>query len=86
MEFEEVWNKITKHQNEIFYTKRGLEVKYTVNDERLYHNRTNPEIPKSHFLKAYKKFPLKGPGDINDIVVGSAYIYAILTDDRITGI
>jgi len=86
MEFEEVWSRIIKHQNEIFHTKRGLELEYTVKGDSLYHNRTNPKIPKSQFLKAYKKLPLKGPSEISDIVVGSAYIYAILTDERITGL
>jgi len=85
MEFEEVWNRIVKHQKEIFHTKRGLELRYTIKGNKLCHNRTYQEIPRSQFLKAYKKFPLKGPSDISDMVVGPAYIYAILTDNRITG-
>lgn len=85
MEFEEVWNRIIKHQNEIFHTKRGLELKYTVKNDKLYHNRSEPEISKSEFLRAYNKYPFNGPGEIRDLARGSAYIYAILTDDRIKG-
>jgi len=85
MEFEKVWSKILEHQNEIFHTKRGLELKYTVKNDKLYHNRTAPGIPKSQFLKAYKEFPFKGPAEIRDLVLGPAYIYAILTDNRFLG-
>ena len=85
MEFEKVWNKILLHQNEVFHTKRGLELKYTVKNDKLYHNRTDPEIPRSEFVRAYKKYPFKGPGEIRELVRGSAYIYAILSDDRILG-
>ena len=85
MKFEKVWGKILEHQNEIFYTKSGLELKYKVVDDKLYHNRTNPEIYKSEFKRAYKKFPIKYPSDIKNLVRGSAYIFSILMDDRILG-
>jgi len=86
MDFEEVWEKIIKNQNEVFYTKTGLELKYRIDGDTLYHNRTAPEIHKSDFKRAYEKFPIKNPSDIKDLVRGSAYIYAILNDKRITGI
>ena len=86
MDFEEVWRKIIKHQNEVFYTRRKLELKYRIDGDTLYHNRTAPGIHKSDFKRAYEKFPIKNPSEIKDLVRGSAYIYAILNDKRITGI
>jgi len=86
MDFQEIWSKILKHQNEVFYTRRRLELSYKIDGDILYHNRTSPEIHKSDFKRAYEKFPIKNPSDIKDLVRGSAYIYAILNDKRITGI
>jgi hypothetical protein len=34
--------------------------------------------------KAYELAPLSGPGEINKLVRGSSYVYAILHDERIS--
>jgi hypothetical protein len=47
-------------------------------------SRTNVELPKGHFRKALALMPVKGLGDINGLVLGPAYIFAILTDERIS--
>lgn len=85
IEFEDIWNKIIKHQGEIFYTVRGLELKYEIKDDKIYHNRTKQPISKSDFKRVYGKFPIEKPTDIKDLVRGSAYVYAILNDERISG-
>lgn len=85
MDFEEIWEKILNRQNEIFYTRRGLELKYKIVGDTLYHNRTAPGIHKSDFKRANEKFPIKNPSEIKDFVRGSAYIFAILNDKRISG-
>jgi len=83
MNFEEIWKKIIDHQNEVFYTKRRLKLKYEIVDDKLYHNRTDSKISKSDFKRAYEKFPIKNPSEIKNLVRGSSYIYAILNDKRI---
>jgi len=83
-EFEDVWNRITKHQGEIFHTIRGLKLKYEVKGDKIYHNRTKPPILKSDFKRIYQKFPIEKPSEIQGLVRGSAYVYAILSDERIS--
>ncbi len=46
-------------------------------------SRTNHILSKSDIKKAYDKMPIKGPGEINNLVRGPAYIWAILNDNRI---
>ena len=46
-------------------------------------DRTNYPLSKANFEKAARVDPLDGPGQINDLVRGPAYVYAILTDKRI---
>jgi hypothetical protein len=37
----------------------------------------------SQFRLAFDRMPLSGPGEINRLVRGPAYIFAILTDRRV---
>lgn len=85
IEFEDIWNRIIKHQGETFYTIRKLGLKYEVRDDKIYHNRTKPPILKSDFKRIYEKFPIEKPSEIQGLVRGSAYVYAILSDERISG-
>ena len=36
MTIEEVWNKIQKHEGEIFSTKKGIKFSYLIKNERIY--------------------------------------------------
>jgi len=60
------------------------EFTYMIYGNSLCPDHTNRKIPKSDFRKAYEMVPLKGPGVIRDVVQGSAYVWAILHDKRIT--
>ncbi len=62
---------------------RGLPFTYAFSGDYLQPSRTNVELPKGHFRKAYDLMPIRGPGDINRLVIGPAYIFAILTDERV---
>lgn len=84
-DFEDIWNRIAKHEGEIFRTIKGLELKYKIIDNKIYHNRTKPPILKSDLKRIYEKFPIEKPSDIQGLVRGSAYVYAILSDERISG-
>ena len=82
-EFNETWKCILTHSNKTFYTKSGLEFTYQIKGDGFYTSRTNYRISKADFRKAYDIFPIEGPGDINEIVRGPAYVWAVLRDQRI---
>ncbi len=82
--FEEVWTRILKRAGETFFTKTGIRFSYSVKGERLLLNRTNYELSKRDFMKAYSQVPLKGPSGIASMVRGSSYVWAILHDARIS--
>lgn len=81
--FNEVWDRIIKNEGAILKTKTGLEFAYQVCNEGVITSRTSYKLSKSDFKKAFDMMPLDGPGRINDIVRGPAYIWAILNDKRI---
>ncbi len=82
--FEEIWRRIVTHEGEIFRTKTGLEFTYRIDGEGFYPSRTNYRISKTDFRRAYEIVPIDGPGVINDIVRGPAYVWAVLHDQRIS--
>ena len=81
--FNEVYKRIKAHQGQIFLTKTGLEFKYTINGNGFYPSRTQYRISISDIEKAYRMVPFDGPGVVNDIVRGPAYLWAVLHDKRI---
>lgn len=78
-----VWNNIVKNKGETFYTKVGLPFTYTIKGYGIIPSRTNQIIGKSEFCIAIAHLPIDGPGEINHIVRGSSYVYALLIDKRI---
>jgi len=82
---DKVWSRIKSHEGETFTTKTGLEFSYSVSGEVLRPSRTEYNLPKSEFEKALPLVPFNGPGVINDLVRGPAYVWAILHDARIIG-
>lgn len=83
MDFETVWSRIVRNAGEQFHTKTGLPFTYQVINDCVVPDRTNYPLDKVNFEKAARIANLQGPGQINDIVRGPSYIYAILTDSRI---
>ena len=81
--FNEVWNKIISNEGNIFHTKLGLEFTYRINNDILIPSRTAYNIQKNEIKKAFDLLPLSGPGEINNIVRGPSYVWAILNDKRI---
>ncbi|SDS27567.1 hypothetical protein SAMN04489717_2170 [Actinopolymorpha singaporensis] len=80
--FTAVWARIEASAGQEFHTKTGLPFIYRVEGTSVIPNRTEYPIHKSQFRKAYELMPLAGPSEINSIVRGPAYVYAILTDWR----
>jgi hypothetical protein len=82
-EIDTVWTRINSHAGETFRQVRGGEFRYRVEGDCVIPNRTNRQLPKSHFEKALRRMPVTGPGELQDLQ-GPSYLYAILTDPRIT--
>lgn len=83
MSFENTWSKIKKTAGEEFHTKTGKPFTYRIVDDSVVTSRTNYPLAKANFERAATLTNLTGPGQINDLVRGPAYVYAILTDSRI---
>lgn len=83
-EFDEIWNRISEHEDETFKTITGKPFTYTMDGEGVCPSRTDYRLSKTDFRKAYELAPIKGPGIINEIVRGPAYIWAIIHDARIS--
>jgi hypothetical protein len=57
---------------------------YAVASGSVVPNRSDYPIARSEFAKALELVPLRGPGEIRDLVRGPSYVYAILADPRIS--
>jgi len=82
--FSEVWSRIREHSGEAFITKTGLEFTYKIRADAFFPSRTAYRISKADFEKAYRLVPLQGPGVISNLVRGSAYVWAVLHDRRVS--
>ena len=82
-DIDSVWIRIQEHESDEFKTKTGKPFSYEITGDVLNTNRTEYNLPKSEFAKALRLVPISGPGEINDLVRGPAYIWAILHDARI---
>ena len=78
-----IWNRVIRHQGDKFCTKRNLEFTYHATEDGLVTSLTKTVIPKRSFEVALSLVPFDGPGEISGKVIGSAYVWAILHDDRI---
>ena len=82
--FTEVWNRVKAHRGERFHTITGLPFTYRVVRSNVIPDRTGYSLHRSNFEKAYRLIPIGGPGEINYLVRGPAYVWAILHDVRIS--
>lgn len=79
---ETVWARIESHAGEKFRQIRGGEFTYAVVGGHVIPDRTNQQIPKSHFEAALAYLPLPNTIPVQHLR-GPSYIYAILMDQRI---
>lgn len=82
---EVVWRKIAALEGETFHTTSGLEFQYRTAENTFFPSRTKYDISKSDFATVLEMAPLEGPGEVNNIVRGPSYIWAVLHDERIRG-
>jgi hypothetical protein len=79
---EVVFQRIEQHAGALFRQIRGAEFRYIVIGGHVVVDRTNQQIPKSHFAQALGNVPLSNTRELQALR-GPSYIYAILMDDRI---
>lgn len=82
--FEEIWERIIANEGETFQTISGSPFTYNVKKGTVHLSRTEYQISRSDFEKAYTLVPIRGPGAISKIVRGPSYLWAILHDKRIS--
>ncbi len=80
MSHEELWELLIEHQNEVFFTVKGLPFRYTIKGGELFVDRREKSITRSTILKAYDRIcetpeEITGPKKLN--AFGAPYIWAI---------
>lgn len=83
-DLDAVWRRIVATQGEEFRLKGGDPFVYSIEGLSVVPDRTGYPISKSEFGKALELVPLGGPGQVRDLVRGPSYVYAILSDPRIS--
>lgn len=81
--FDLVWGRIVRAEGEPFHQKTGRPFTYSVVHGSVVPSTTNRILPRSHFLEAYRRAPVKGPGQLQDLQ-GPSYLFAILADPRVS--
>ena len=80
---DEIRRRIERHEGEEFHTITERPFTYEIRGEIFRSSRANRNIPGRDFEKALKIAPFDGPGDLNRMVQGPAYVRAVLHDPRI---
>ena len=80
--FDVVWARILCCEGEIFIQKRGGQFSFGRKGETLNLSRTNQQVSRAVFEKAYERVPIDMPSRLNDLRAPS-YLFAILMDPRI---
>ncbi len=85
-DFQGLWQAIAAHAGEGFVTVRRLPFRYTVAGDSVSIERDgraiNRILGQNEFRKAWKRWPVSGPGELQDLQ-GPSYIFAILNDPRV---
>ena len=79
----EVWERIKAYQGQVFKLVEGEPLTYRVDGNVMVTSRSKQKLHIGDFEKILAIAPIKGPGEINKMVRGPSYIYAILYDPRI---
>lgn len=80
---DEVWRRLRSMEGEEFETKTGKPFSFEIVGDVFRPSRTEYNLSKADFSKALDLVPIEGPGVINQLVRGPAYIWAVLHDRRI---
>ena len=78
------WDRICRHVGETFTLARGQQFTYQVIGNNVLPIGRQRQLHKGNFARAHARMPLRATTDIKDLQ-GSSYVFAILTDHRISG-
>lgn len=79
----EVWLRLKSLEGQEFETKTGKHFTFTISGDVFRPSRTKYNISKEDFAQALARAPFDGPGVVNRLVRGPAYIWATLHDRRV---
>ena len=88
--FPTILDRIRTHAGQEFRTKTGIPFTYLIEDDTAL--RPCPRgIPTSRLIgpdmleRAWKAWPVEGPGSFQQDILGPSYLWGIFSDPRITG-
>jgi hypothetical protein len=81
---DEVWARIERHAGSEFRQVRGKAFGYRTTARTIYLAQTNRMISRSAVDQALARWPVAGPGGLQDLSAPS-YLFAILADRRVLG-
>jgi len=84
LDFEDVWKRVIEYSGETFFLIGDDPFTYSITGNLLYPSRTDYHMYKNDLKKTLDLSPLKGPGEIRDIIRIPSYVWAILTDKKIS--
>jgi hypothetical protein len=82
-DIDAIWNRLKEHAGEEFKTSSGLPFIYHIQGGQFVTTRTDYPLPKSDFAKALAYVPIRKTADIQKLVRGPSYIFAVYNDPRI---
>ena len=78
-----VWDRLIAWAGQEFQTKTGKPFTFDIENDGFFPSRTDYRLAKSEFERVLELVPLDGPGEVNHLVRGPSYIWAVLHDPRI---
>lgn len=82
-DFDTVWRSIVGLQGQTFRLKKGQPFRYVISGNSVVPTTTNRRLGRSQFVRAFERMPVRRPAELNGLP-GSSYLFAILTDPRIS--
>ena len=80
---DDVWSRLKALEGRDFETKTGKPFSFEISGDVFHPSRTKYNIAKADFRRALDLVPCDGPGVINQVVRGPAYVWAVLHDKRV---
>lgn len=80
---DDVWHRLKGLEGHDFETKTGKPFTFEISGDVFHPSRTRYNVAKADIRKALDLVPFDGPGVINRIVRGPAYVWAVLHDRRV---
>lgn len=80
---DDVWRRLKALEGHEFETKTGKSFTFELDGDVFRPSRTKYNVTKADFRKALKLVPFDGPGEVNNLVRGPSYVWAVLHDKRV---